>query len=99
MRAAVPLIVISLALALGCAACSKHDAAKTSSDLKAAAADIKRDPAIKGVASDLKKAAAETKAEVKKGAAETKKQLKTAGADLKQGARKAGHDLKKDAKG
>ena len=83
--------------AMMCVSCSKADVNKTSSDLKAAAHDIKTDPAVKKLGSDIKVAAKDTGQELKKGAADAGQGLKKAGADIKQGAKKAGQDAKQTA--
>ncbi len=84
-------------IAVGCVACSKHDADKTSADIKAAASDIKNDPAVKQVGQDIKVAAKTTGAELKAGAAEAGAQIKKAGADVKESADAAGDKAKADA--
>ena len=81
-------------VAIGCVACSKHDADKTGADLKAAASDIKNDPAVKQLGQDVKVAAKTTGAELKAGASEAGAQIKKAGADVKQSADEAGDKAK-----
>jgi hypothetical protein len=85
----------AILFAIFCVSCSKADVNKTSSDLKAAGADIKNDPAVKRVGQDVKVAAKDTGNELKKGAADAKVGLQKAGADIKQSADKATTDMKK----
>ncbi len=70
-------------LALACLACSKANMHQTSSDLKAAASDIKNDPAVKSLGTDVKVAAKDAGSEIKKGAVAAKVELKKAGSDVK----------------
>ena len=85
--------LVAILIAISCAACSKADVSKTSSDLKTAASDIKHDPAVKQLGTDIKVAAKDTGAEIKIGAADAKVGLKKAGADLKDSAQKAKSDI------
>jgi len=86
-------MLVAVLIAVSCVACSKADMSKTSSDLKAAASDIKHDPAVKQLGADIKVAAKDTGDEIKKGAADAKVGLKKAGADLKDSAQKAKSDI------
>ena len=84
----------AILFAILCVSCSKSDADKTSNDLKAAASDIKNDPAVKQVGQDVKMAAKDTGEQIKKGAADAQVGLKKAGTDIKQSAEKAKQDVK-----
>jgi hypothetical protein len=65
-------------------ACSKADVHKTTDDMKAAADDIRKDPAVKRTEADLRSAAKDTGKEVRKGAAKAQAQLRKAGTDIKK---------------
>lgn len=84
-------------LALSCVACSKADVNKTSSDLKAAGSDIKNDPNVKQLGSDIKVAASHTGAEIKKGAEKAKVELAKAGDKAKTSLHEAGDKAKEKA--
>ena len=85
---------IAILLAISCVSCSKADVNKTSGDLKAAASDIKHDPAVQRLGQDVKAAAKDTGDTLKKGAADAKVGLNKAGSDIKQSADKAKDDVK-----
>ena len=83
---------IVILIAIFACSCSKADANKTSSDIKAAARSVKNDPQVKTAASDLKKAAKDAGVQIKKGAIEAKEGLQQAGAEAKRSADKATSD-------
>ena len=81
-------------LAVACVGCSKAVVHQTSNDLKAAATDIKNDPAVKRLGTDAKIAVRDAGAEVKKDAAVAKVEAQKAGNDAKTEAHKAGDEAK-----
>ena len=90
MRAFFLILVAILATA-----CSKADMQKTSTDAKAAAEDIRNDPAVKRTAADVRNSAHDTGAEIRKGAAKAQAELGKAGSQLKN----AGQDATDKARG
>ena len=83
------IVMAVVAAALACVACSKQDAQKTGSDVRAVGQDVKV---------GIQKGADKAKAELKPAADKAGENLKQAGADLAAGARKAGADLKSSGK-
>ncbi len=75
--------LLLIPLALVCVGCSKATVHQTSNDLKAAASDIKNDPAVKRLGSDMKVAAKDAGTEVKHDAAAAKVELSKVGSDAK----------------
>ena len=89
--------ILAALIALTCVACSKADVNKTSQDLKTAGADIKNDPAVKDLGTDIKVAAKHTGAELKKGADKAKVELAKAGDKAKTSLHDAGDKAKQKA--
>lgn len=73
-------------IAMICTACSKADADRTSSDLKTAASNMARDPAVHRLGSDIKTGAQHAGAELKQGASKAKGEIAKAGDRAKQSA-------------
>jgi len=88
---------IVVLLALSCVACSKADVNRTSSDIKAAGNDIKNDPAVKQLGTDIKVAAKHTGAQLKIGADKAKVELSKAGDKAKTSLHDAGDKAKDTA--
>ena len=86
--------LLAILLATTCVACSKADVNKTSGDLKAAGQDIKNDPAVKQLGSDIKVAAKHTGDELKVGAEKAKVELSKAGEQAKTSLHEAGDNAK-----
>ncbi len=86
--------ILAALIALTCVACSKEDVNKTSHDLKAAGSEIKNDPAVKELGTDIKVAAKHTGAEIKVGAEKAKVELAKAGNQAKHSLKDAGDKAK-----
>ena len=87
--------ILAALIALTCVACSKADVNKTTQDLKTAGTDIKNDPAVKDLGTDIKVAAKHTGAELKVGADKAKVELSKAGDQAKHSLKDA-EDKAKD---
>ena len=86
--------ILAALIALTCVACSKADVNKTTQDLKTTGADIKNDPAVKDLGTDIKVAAKHTGAEIKVGAEKAKVELAKAGDKAKTSIHEAGDKAK-----
>ena len=89
--------ILAVLIALTCVACSKADVNKTSHDLSAAGTEIKNDPSVKALGTDIKVAAKHTGAELKKGADKAKVELAKAGDQAKTSLHDAGDKAKENA--
>ncbi len=92
MRPILAMPILAAIIATACVACTKADANKTGSDIKAAAASIKDDPNVRRAAADVKSAAKDAGAEIKAGAKQAGVELKRSGSNIKQAAEDAKPD-------
>ena len=62
----------AILFAIVCVSCSKADVNRTSNDIKTAASDIERDPAVKQLGADIMVAAKDAGQALRKGAADAR---------------------------